>query len=261
MRRKRPAALLIAAIGLAAIAVVGCGRVAETLERITEVTTPYGRAPIVTVDPPDTSLASNAVVGDAAHSVVKVRGTAHSCQKILEGSGFVVAPNRVMSNAHVVAGGDTFSVSVDGQEYDATVVVFDPNADISILEVPGLQAPPLEFVLDAAPTDTDAVVMGYHGGGPFVAKPARIREVIELNGPDIYRTTAVSREVYTIRGKVGQGDSGGPLIDRSGRVLGMNFGAAFDDPDTGFVLTAAQIYPHVIGSDVSQPVATGQCLT
>ena len=99
------------------------------------------------------------------------------------------------------------------------------------------------------------------GGGPFVANPARIREVIELNGPDIYRTTTVTREVYTIRGKVGQGDSGGPLIDRAGRVLGMNFGAAVDDPDTGFVLTAGQVYPQVIGPDTSPPVATGECVS
>src|SRR6476619_4439769 len=96
--------------------------------------------------------------------------------------------------------------------------------DISVLEVHGLQAPPLEFVHDAAPTGADAVVLGYPDGGPFVANPARIREVIELKGPDIYKSTTLTREVYTIRGRVGRGDSGGPLIDRGGRVLGMNFG-------------------------------------
>ena len=82
---------------------------------------------------------------------------------------------------------------------------------------------------------------GYPDGGPFVANPARIREVIELKGADIYRPTTVIRDVYTIRGRVGQGDTGGPQIDRSGRVLGMNLAAAVDDPETGFVLTAGQI--------------------
>jgi S1-C subfamily serine protease len=256
MRRIRLAASLIAVtVSLGALA--GCGKVVETLGRVTEVPVPR----VVSVEPPDASLSGEVVVADAAHSVVKVRSIANLCQKILEGSGFVVAPNRVMSNAHVVAGADIFSVSVDGQEYDATVVTFDPNTDISILDVPGLQAPPLEFVHDAAPTGADAVVLGYPGGGLFVANPARVREVIELNGPDIYRTTTVTREVYTIRGKVGQGDSGGPLIDRSGRVLGMNFGAAFDDPETGFVLTTGQVYPHVIGLDASQPVPTGECVS
>ena len=209
MKRIRLAASLIA-VSVSLGAMVGCGKVVETLSRVTEVTESPS-VPVVNVEPPDASLASDALVADTAHSVVKVRGIANSCQKILEGSGFVVAPNRVMSNAHVVAGGDTFTVSVDGEEHDATVVAFDPMTDISVLDVPGLQAPPLEFDQDAAPTGADAVVLGYPDGGPFVANPARVREVIELNGPDIYRTTTVTREVYTIRGKVGQGDSGGPL--------------------------------------------------
>ena len=84
-------------------------------------------------------------------------------------------------------------------------------------------------------------MLGYPGGGSFMATPARIREVIQLNGPDIYRTTTVNREVYMIRGTVRQGDSGGPLIDLNGRVLGVVFGAAVDDPETGFVLTASEV--------------------
>ena len=162
----------------------------------------------------------------------------------------------------MVAGADSFTVSVDGREHDATVVAFDPNADISILEVPGLAAPPLDFAHEhRTGRGTDAVVLGYPGGGPFVANPARVREVIELTGPDIYRSTTVRREVYTIRGKVGHGDSGGPLIDRDGRVLGMNFGAAVDDPETGFVLTTKQVYPHAVDAVASEPVATGACVT
>ena len=84
-------------------------------------------------------------------------------------------------------------------------------------------------------------MLGYPGGGDFAATPARIRETIELNGPDIYHTTTVTREVYTIRGVVRQGNSGGPLINRGGQVLGVVFGAAVDDNDTGFVLTANEV--------------------
>ena len=105
-------------------------------------------------------------------------------------------------------------------------------------------------------------MLGYPGGGQFVANPARIREVIELSGPDIYRTTTVTREVYVISGKVGQGDSGGPLIDLNSQVLGISFGAAVDDPDTGFVLTAKQVYAQMLSVDAdSPPVATGACVT
>ncbi|MDT5240566.1 MAG: hypothetical protein QOD97_2764, partial [Mycobacterium sp.] len=216
---------------------------------------------IVNVDIPDAALAADPVVAATRPSVLKIRGVAPSCQKVLEGSGFVVSPNRVMSNAHVVAGSESVTVEVDGQTYDAGVVSYDPSADISILDVPGLPSPPLQFDMQEARTGTDAVVMGYPGGGDFTATPARIREIIQLNGPDIYHTTTVTREVYTIRGAVRQGNSGGPLIDRDGRVLGVVFGAAVDDADTGFVLTANEVAKQMAKVGSTQRVQTGACIS
>jgi S1-C subfamily serine protease len=221
----------------------------------------FGRTPIVNVDVPDAALAADPVVAATRPSVLKIRGVAPSCQKVLEGSGFVVSPNRVMSNAHVVAGSESVTVEVDGHTYDAGVVSYDPSADISILDVPGLPSPPLQFDMQEAPTGTDALVMGYPGGGDFTATPARIREIIRLNGPDIYHTTTVTREVYTIRGSVRQGNSGGPLIDRDGRVLGVVFGAAVDDADTGFVLTANEVARQMARVGSTQRVATGACIS
>jgi S1-C subfamily serine protease len=228
---------------------------------ITDVWKPFGPRPILPVDAPDANLSGNPVVAAVAPSVVKIKGVANSCGKVLEGTGFVVAPNRVMSNAHVVAGADTISVEADGATSDAHVVSYDPNADISILDVPNLQAPKLTFVDAPANTGADALVLGYPGGGSFVATPARIRQVIQLNGPDIYRTTTVNREVYMIRGTVRQGDSGGPLIDLNGRVLGVVFGAAVDDPETGFVLTAAEVARQMERVGNTAPVATGPCIS
>jgi S1-C subfamily serine protease len=226
-----------------------------------DVLQPFGRTPIVAVDAPDSALANDAVVATARPSVVKIRGVAPGCQKVLEGSGFVIAPNRVMSNAHVVAGADTVTVEAEGQSYDATVVSYDPSADISILDVPNLPSPPLAFAQAPAQTGTDALVLGYPGGGDFAATPARVRETIELNGPDIYRTTTVTREVYTIRGTVRQGNSGGPMIDRSGQVLGVVFGAAVDDTDTGFVLTAKEVSRQLSRVGNTQQVGTGACVS
>src|SRR6267378_647270 len=197
-----------------------------------DVLSEYGRTPIIAVDAPDAALANDAVV----------------------------AANRVMSNAHVVAGSDSVTVEADGQTYDAGVVSYDPEADISILDVPNLPSQPLAFGGGAAPTGTDAVVMGYPGGGDFAATPARVRETIELNGPDIYRTATVTREVYTIRGTVRQGNSGGPMIDRTGKVLGVVFGAAVDDADTGFVLTAKEVSRQLERLGNTQRVATGACV-
>jgi S1-C subfamily serine protease len=226
-----------------------------------DVLQPFGRTPIANVDVPDAALATDQVVAATRPSVLKIRGVAPSCQKVLEGSGFVVAPNRVMSNAHVVAGSETVTVEVDGQSYDASVVSYDPNADISILDVPNLPSAPLEFHMAEAESGTDSVVLGYPGGGDFTATPARIREIIQLNGPDIYHTTTVTREVYTIRGTVRQGNSGGPLIDREGRVLGVVFGAAVDDVDTGFVLTANEVAKQMAKVGSSERVATGTCIS
>jgi S1-C subfamily serine protease len=226
-----------------------------------EVLPQFGRTPIVNVAIPDATLAGDPVVAATRPSVLKIRGVAPSCQKVLEGSGFVVAPNRVMSNAHVVAGSESVTVEVDGQTYDAGVVSYDPSADISILDVPNLPSPPLQFDMQEAKTGTDAVVMGYPGGGDFTATPARVREIIRLNGPDIYHTTTVTREVYTIRGTVRQGNSGGPLIDKGGAVLGVVFGAAVDDADTGFVLTANEVAKQMARVGSTQRVQTGACIS
>lgn len=226
-----------------------------------DVLLPFGRTPIQAVDAPDGSLADSLVVASARPSVVKIRGVAPGCQKVLEGTGFVIAPNRVMSNAHVVAGSDSVTVEAEGQTYDATVVSYDPNADISILDVPNLPQRPLVFAEQPATSGTDAVVLGYPGGGDFAATPARVREIIELNGPDIYRTTTVNREVYTIRGTVRQGNSGGPMINRAGQVLGVVFGAAVDDNDTGFVLTANEVSRQLAKIGNTQKMPTGACVS
>ncbi|MCW2554564.1 MAG: hypothetical protein QOE74_1848 [Mycobacterium sp.] len=226
-----------------------------------DVLQPFGRTPIVNVDAPNAALANDPVVAATRPSVLKIRGVATSCQKVLEGSGFVIAPNRVMSNAHVVAGSESVTVEADGKTYDATVVSYDPDADISILDVPDLPSTPLQFDMQEAPTGTDAVVMGYPGGGEFTATPGRIREIIQLNGPDIYHTTTVTREVYTIRGTVRQGNSGGPLIDKDGKVLGVVFGAAVDDADTGFVLTSNEVAKQMAKVGNTQRVSTDTCIS
>ena len=221
---------------------------------------PLGRTPIQAVDPPDASLADSLVVGTARPSVVKIRGVAPACQKVLEGTGFVVAPNRVMSNAHVVAGSDSVTVEAEGRKYDATVVSYDPDADISILDVPNLPQKPLVFAEQPAKSGTDAVVLGFPGGGDFAATPARVREIIELSGPDIYKTKTINREVYTIRGAVLQGNSGGPMINRGGEVIGVVFGAAVDDNDTGFVMTTNEVSRQLARIGNTARVPTGTCV-
>lgn len=226
-----------------------------------QVLEPFSRTPVVAVAAPDSVLAKSPVVAKTEPSVVKVRAVAPSCSKVLEGSGFVLSPDRVMTNAHVVAGSSTVTVEASGNPYDATVVFYDPTVDIAILSVPHLPAGPLAFANTPVTSGTEAIVMGYPGGGGFIATPARIRELIELNGPDIYRTATINREVYTVRADVEQGNSGGPLINLEGQVIGVVFGAAVDDNDTGFVLTAKEVDPELSHIGDTKPVSTGVCVS
>lgn len=257
MGRKRVAALLLVTVTAAS----GCGIVERARDVATSALQTSARPSIVPVDAPDANLANSPVVAAVRSSVVKVRGVADRCQKIFEASGFVVAPSAVMSTAHEVAGADISFVEVDGKTYDAQVVSYDPIADVSILGVPNLTAQPLQFADSGARSGTDAIVLGYPGDGELVAAPARIRQVIELDGPDIYRSMTTTREVYTIRGAVAQGSSGGPLIDVDGRVLGVVFGAAVDDRETGFALTAKEVARQMANVGNTRPVFTGECLS
>lgn len=226
-----------------------------------QVLDPFSRTPVVAVATPDAALANSPVVASTRPSVVKIRAIAPSCQKVLEGTGFVLSPDRVMTNAHVVAGSNSVTVETNGKPYDAAVVSYDPKIDIAILAVPNLPPGPLAFATAPAETGTNALVLGYPGGGGFVATPARIRELIELNGPDIYRNATVTRQVYTIRAPVEQGNSGGPLIDVNGQVLGVVFGAAVDEVDTGFVLTAKEVAGQLAQIGDTQPAGTGACVS
>ncbi|AEF38729.1 MarP family serine protease [Hoyosella subflava] len=226
-----------------------------------DVLGPFARTPVSPVDPPDGDLAYAPVVTEVQRSIPRVRGTAQSCLKSLEGSGIIIAPELVMTNAHVVAGTEGVTIETLDGVFDASVVIFDPSVDIAVLRVPGLPGAPLSFVDDLVPRGTDAIVVGYPGGGPYTANSVRVRDVLDLTGPDIYQRSTVNREVYTVRGTIRQGNSGGPLITSDGTALGVVFGAASDDPETGFVLTNREVAPHLNAAmSAFSAVGTGACV-
>ena len=204
-----------------------------------------GLAPTRTkeVAAPDPALKGSQIVQKSKSSVVKVLGTAPSCSRRIEGSGFPYADERVMTNAHVVAGTRDVAVEVNGDRLQAKVVVYDPERDLAVLYVPGLRAPIMPFVAKPAATGASAIVLGYPQDGPYDAQSARVSDVSRITGPDIYDSNNVTREIYTIRSLVRSGNSGGPLITPSGQVLGVIFAAAADDRNTGFALTAGEAAP------------------
>jgi len=213
------------------------------------------------VEAPNPALARSKAAQASRESVVKVLGSAPSCRRRIEGSGFVYAPQHVMTNAHVVAGTKgAIVVEVKGERETGQVVYYNPDLDLAVLYVPDLDAPSMSWATREAETGDDAVVVGYPLDGPFTVTTARVRDVRRVKGPNIYESETVIREVYTIRAKVRSGNSGGPLVSPSGTLLGVIFAAAVDDPDTGFALTADEARPVADAyANRTEAVGTGAC--
>jgi S1-C subfamily serine protease len=199
-------------------------------------------------------------VVNSRKSVLKVRAFAPGCDRRIEGTGFVYAEERLMTNAHVVAGARDVRVVTDNGELDGTVVVYDPERDLAVIYVPGLRAPDMSFVEKPAGSGASAIVLGYPLDGPYNAQSARISDMGVNEAPNIYETREVRREIYTIRSLVRSGNSGGPLITPSGRVLGVIFAAAADDRNVGFALTAREASGVAdAGEQRTRGVRTGDC--
>ncbi len=210
---------------------------------------------------PDPRLLRSGGLALARDSIVKISGIAPSCSRRLEGSGFLVAPGRVLTNAHVVAGvTDGLRIlSRNGGVYPARVVLYDPRRDVAVLAVPGFGARSLRFAGPAA-TGAGAIVAGYPLNGPFTAVAARLGRLEEAAGPDIYQTATVTRAIYPMRAVVQPGNSGGPLLAPDGRIYGMVFAAATAVPDTGYALADAEIAADArAGELATAAVSTQRC--
>ncbi|MEY9890684.1 S1-C subfamily serine protease [Catenulispora sp. MAP12-49] len=225
-----------------------------------QVFAPFQAEDPANVPAPDQSLLGSPVIAADRASIVKIRGQAPSCGKDIEGSGFVYAPGKVMTNAHVVGGTRSLVVrQSDNRQYAATVVLFDPKRDIAILDVPSLKAPQLNFDLAGKANDS-ALVVGYPEDGPFSVDPARIREQITATGADIYSSGNVRRQVFALYAQVQQGNSGGPLLSTDGRVLGVVFAKSLEDKNTGYALTAQEVSSDAAaGAATDVPVNTQAC--
>jgi S1-C subfamily serine protease len=220
-----------------------------------------GAERILAIPAPDPSVVDSRGVQAASASVVRVQGVAQSCGRSIEGSGFVISRDHVLTNAHVVAGVTSReTVTTDHGNLSGTVVYYDPQVDVAVLYVPGLNLTPLQFAGPANPSD-DAVVAGYPLDATSLnLAPARIGGVQNAQGPNIYETSTVTRQIYEIRAVVKSGNSGGPLLSPAGTVDGVVFAAAVGQSDTGFALTAAEVSADAsAGAQLTTAVSTGAC--
>jgi S1-C subfamily serine protease len=218
---------------------------------------PFAPERIVEVSPAPGNVVRDPEVQKAELSVFKVRGN-NRCGDGIEGTGFLYSPHRLMTNAHVVAGVTEPTVRVGTRNLEATVVYYNSDIDIAVLDV-DIDGPVVHFDKDGAAKDP-AVILGYPNDGPFDAQPARIRAEQRLRSPDIYGRGTVTREVFSVRGLVRPGNSGGPLVSRSGAVLGVIFAASVSDKQTGYALTADQVSEAAArGLSASGRVSSGNC--
>ncbi|MEZ2388490.1 MarP family serine protease [bacterium RCC_150] len=218
-----------------------------------------GIGPETQVPVPNTSTDTPAL-NNAARSVLKIAGTAYQCGQNQTGSGFVVSPDRVVTNAHVVAGVPQPVVEIpDGGALPGRVVYFDSQRDLAVVAVDGLPTSPLPLSADL-PAGTQAAFAGYPHGGPFQSKPAAVQGVSTLLVPDIYGNNPSPEQVYKLAGDVQPGNSGGPLLTTEGKVAGVVFAKTTSDAEIGYALTMDELSPVASqASNLDAAVSPGQC--
>jgi len=210
--------------------------------------------PSAPVSPPDPRVLSDPSVRQASPSVLKVLGTA--CGLGVSGSGWVAAPELVVTAAHVVAGQDDTTVEPVGgvPRLRAHAVYFDRTNDVAVLRVPGLDASPLP--LAKARPGASVAVLGFPESGPFTASAGRIGQTRQVLARDSYGHGPISRTITSLRAQVRHGDSGGPALDAQGRVQATIF-AARPGGDVGYGVPASIVRRALARS--TGPVSTGDC--
>jgi S1-C subfamily serine protease len=214
--------------------------------------------PAPPVERPDDPQA-RAIAALAEASTLRV--SAGTCGLESSGTGFVVAPGYVVTNAHVIAGARTIRLSGTAGTQDATPVLFDSELDVALLHAPDLLAPVLQLAADDPDRGAPAAVLGYPNGGPLRIVPAAVAGAYEATGRNIYDTNRVRRDILEIRAEIERGNSGGPLMLADGTVGGVVFAEARTDDEVGYALSPTMVSDR-IGPAIGRTsgVATGTCL-
>lgn len=228
--------------------------VLDALDRVDPA--PSISGPATPAKRPDPRIAVDPAILHAGSSVVRVLSTA--CGLGIEGSGWAVQPDLIVTNAHVVAGADDTTVTTQsGVELDATAVYYQPEDDLALLRVDS-RLPALPIATEQE-VGASAAVLGYPENGPYTVTPARLGETRDTLSEDSYGRGPIERTITSLGGDVRSGNSGGPLLDRRGRVVGVVFAATTGGGPTGGFAVPSEQVQEAIHHVSSGPVDTGPC--
>lgn len=216
-------------------------------------------APAEAADPAPAETEPAGVPAEAA--VVRLTGTAAQCGQVQSGSGVAVAPDRVLTNAHVVLGVDAPTVT-DAQRgvHDARIVHLDTARDLAVLALDGADLPVMPLGAELVGGES-ALVMGHPDGGPFASTPATVQAVGEVPLGDVVTGAASMVDVYTLAADIRHGYSGGPVVDAAGSLAGLVFARAPGADPVGYALSADSIAPAVAAAPgMSATVPSGDCI-
>lgn len=204
--------------------------------------------------------AGSAALTEAAASVGRVTGAAYACGQIQSGTAFVIGPDRLLTNAHVVAGVDTPLVELPGAgAREGRIVYFDPQQDIAVIAIDGLDARVLPTATTLERGEVGAV-QGYPFGGRFQSGGAEVVAVGEIAAESIDGSSRASRDSYTLAATVNPGNSGGPVLTLDGAVAGMVYAKAQLRDDIGYAHTMAELDPVIAAAPtLNDSVESGSC--
>jgi S1-C subfamily serine protease len=209
----------------------------------------------------ETDVAIPEIVTKSVASTVRIDGIAESCSAAMVGTGFIVSPERVITNAHVVAGVKEPVITLFNSQTQlgGRVIAMDRKKDIAIIFVPGLTGEKLTFIGPVTPNEIGFVV-GYPNGGNLRTMPVSVTSEFESIGTDIDGNGETRRDVIVFGGDVKPGNSGGPLLNDQGQVLGVVFAADAENKNTGYALAPSEVAKLVSEtSSVMQAIETGEC--
>ncbi|WP_225348654.1 MarP family serine protease [Micrococcus luteus] len=208
-----------------------------------------------------TAAPSTPAASSASAAVVRLTGTAAQCSQVQSGSGVAVAPDRVLTNAHVVLGVDAPTVTDRARGvHEARIVHLDTAHDLAVLAVDDANLPVMPVGAELT-GGASASVLGYPDGGPFASTPATVQAVGEVPLGDVLTGAASMVDVYTLAADIRHGYSGGPVVDAAGNLAGLVFARAPGSDAVGYALTADTIAPVVAAAPgMTATVPSGDCV-